>query len=203
MQPQLVRASNLEERGWTSEEVWKLSTLSGRLTELSGSDASACLTMSSVFIRQSQEAGELAVWITAANSIFFPPDMETAGVDLAALPVVWARNATNAAEAAELLLRSNGFALVIIDLGETKYLKDAALGRLLRLAGHFQSAVLCITHKPQSYASLGSMVALRLHAVRRRAFSGNYSCGIHVLKDKRNGPVGSYWEERYAPAGLR
>jgi recombination protein RecA len=159
--------------------------------------------MTSVLLREAHQCGEPTIWITAANSVFFPPDMEAAGVELAALPVVWAESATNAAEAAELLLRSNGFGLIVIDFGETKQLKDAVLGRLVRIAGHFHTAVLCITHKPQRHPSLGSMIAMRLHAMRRQDSSGNYRCGINVLKDKRNGPTGSYWEERYAPAGLR
>lgn len=203
MHSQLLRARDLEERAEETDQIWTLSAVTGRLVELSGSHASASLTMSSVLIRDAQQSGQAAAWITTAGSIFFPPDMEAAAVDLAALPVVWAGAPNSAAQAAEILLRANSFGLVIMDLGETRYLKDAVLGRLMRLADRFGSTLLCITHKPEHYSSLGSMIALRVHAVRTRDRAGRYRCGVRVIKDKRKGPIGSYWEERYAPAGLR
>src|SRR4051812_19349566 len=104
-----------------------LPELAGRFVELSGQGASAALTYAVKLVLDAQTRAEPCAWITSTASSFYPPDLEQSGVALEALVVVRV-NAQHAAlhkmqaVAAERLLRSGAFGLVIVDLGA-----DAAL----------------------------------------------------------------------------
>jgi len=76
---------------------------------------------------EAQRRVESCAWITERLSTFFPPDAAENGVDLRQLAVVRLREARSLAPAAETLLRSGGFGLVVIDLVEvSKSLVGAA-----------------------------------------------------------------------------
>jgi recombination protein RecA len=90
--------------------------LAGRLVELSGQESPARLTTALGLVLEAQLSGERVAWVTFESSAFFPPDAAAGGVDLEALPVVRIPTALAAARAAEHLVRSGGFGLVVIDL---------------------------------------------------------------------------------------
>ena len=71
-----------------TSRVWNLSSLAGRLTEVSDSGAAPSLTAAAALILQAQQRGEPVAWISFGNSIFFPPDFAEWGIDLEALPVI-------------------------------------------------------------------------------------------------------------------
>ena len=96
--------------------AWNLSSLAGRLTEMSDSGAAPSLTAAAALILQAQQRGEPAAWIGFGNSIFFPPDFAEWGIDLEALPVIRVPDALAASGAADQLLRSGAFGLVVLDL---------------------------------------------------------------------------------------
>lgn len=128
---------------------------------------------------------------------FYPPDVAALGVDLSALPVVMVPSMAAAARASEQLLRSGAFALLVLDTctlpigsaahgaayGAAPQLSMAMLSRLLGLAQAHASAFVCLSEKSPEAPSLGSLVSLRLQAVRRE---GSIIC--EAIKDKRVGP---------------
>ena len=187
-------------------EPWGLAALRGRLVELSGHGARATLTEAMGLILEAQLAGEPAVWIQSpAHGGFYPPDAVESGVDLAALVVVRVPNAAASARAAERLLRSGAFGLVVIDLGlgGEADLSMAQQGRLVTLAQAHDAAVVCLTEKSAETASLGSLVSLRAEAMRLRSSSGpEHEVTIRALKDKRRGPGWSKRGKARGPAGM-
>ena len=96
---------------------WSHSLLTGRLAELSSWGTGASLTLAFELVLQAQHGGEPVAWITTSPSTFFPPDVAHGGVDLDALPVVRVPDGQAAARAADKLVRSGAFGLVILDLG--------------------------------------------------------------------------------------
>jgi recombination protein RecA len=202
---------SLDRRAAANEDVisqWGLSALRGRLVELSARGASATLTMAIDLVLEAQLAAEPVVWIMLANGSFYPPDVAESGVDLAALVVIRAMDATAGARAAERVLRSGAFGLVVIDLGSTHQERGrgndvsmAHQGRLVSLAQAHDAAVICLTEKTADTASLGSLVSLRAEALRTRA-GGEFELTVRALKDKRRGPGWTKKIKARGPAGF-
>jgi recombination protein RecA len=108
-----------------------------------------------------------------------------------------------AGRAADVLLRSGAFGLVVLDLGTGAAMPTPLQGRLVQLALKHDAAVVCLTEKQPAEASLGSLVSLRGQTVRRRSRDGHrFTCGITTLKDKRRGPGWTWREVRHGPEGL-
>jgi recombination protein RecA len=199
-----------------------LSELAGRLVELSGDAASAALTLAMRLVLDAQQAGEPVAWLGSDESSFYPPDAAESGVDLEALlvvriplqpgaaggkprikPAVEPLLAQRLASAAERLLRSGAFGLVVLDLRKDAVLSQPMQSRLLGLAQRHHAAVLCLTHKAESAPSLGSLVSLHASAVRVWLGKERFACELRVHKDKRRGPVWSEREVYRGPLGLR
>jgi recombination protein RecA len=98
------------------DERWSLDALAGRFVELSTAEATPVLTISMGLVLQAQERSEPAIWIAAGSSTFYPPDAADSGVDLEALPVVRVPGVLAGVRAADILLRSGGATLVVLDL---------------------------------------------------------------------------------------
>jgi len=120
-----------------------LDELRGRLVEISARGASATLTAAIELVAEAQEQGEPIAWIAGASGTFYPPDVAESGIDLQALVVVRVVDAVAAARAAERLLRSGAFGLVVID--DIAELSLAAQGRLVALAQAHDAAIACLT----------------------------------------------------------
>jgi hypothetical protein len=161
--------------------------------ELSEAGFWGALTLTARLIAQAQERGEQTAWI-AGESVFFPPDLAWRGIDLAALTVIRTTEAGASAQAADWLVRSGAFALVVLD-GFTGNLTDADLGRLGRLAEDAATAVIFLTKKEDDTPSMGAL-PLRV-AVRPRADGFE----AVALKDKRGAPGRFAWR-RHGPMGL-
>ena len=199
------RASELVSLSVPLRETWGLARLSGRIVEISAWGASAPLTAAFGLVLEAQRKGEAAAWITFESAAFFPPDAAATGVDLETLAVVRVKDARSAGRAADQLVRSAGFGLVVIDLGKD-VLAAPLLTRLMGLAQKHDTAVVILTEKPPQSASLSSLVSLRVEA--RRTFIGaeelrRAEVEIRVLKDKRQGPGDAKAEVCRGPAGLR
>lgn len=208
-----------------AQEHWSLAGLTGRLVEVSASAGSAGLTAAVGLVLEAQRAGEPVAWITPPAHGFYPPDVHDSGIDLEALVVVRAPDLRAAARSAEHLLRSGAFGLVVVDLvdvdGTTEEappparrgaprgrpLTEAMLGRLVTLAQKHDAAVVCLTHKRADAPSLGSMVSLRVEALREliapSVAEGGYRFRVMALKDKRRGPSWEHAEVVRGPTGLR
>lgn len=182
---------------------WSREQLSGRLTEITGVGAIAHLTTAIGLVLEAQMSSEPVVWITLAETCFYPPDVADSGVDLDALVVVRVPSAHDAARAAERLVRSGAFGLLIMDLGKDAEIPTGLQGRLVSLAKRHDTAVVCLTGKSGDSPSLGSMVSLRAEALRDRGEEGSFRCRVKVLKDKQRGPNWDHSEVVRGPAGLR
>ncbi len=199
---------------------WGLAAMRGRLVELSARGATATLTTAAELVLEAQRAGEPVGWVVPwsldpKTSTFYPPDVADSGIDLAALVVVRAPSMVAAARAAERLLRSGAFGLIVLDLASVdletnrasrrdQVLGDQVLGRLVTLAQAHDAAVVCLTDKTTDAGSLGSLVSLRAEAMRLRGSSpdGGFEVTIRALKDKRRGPGWSKRSKVRGPAGL-
>jgi len=179
-----------------AESAWRLEALAGRFIEIADTPASSALTVTAGLIAQAQRRGEFAAWIGSLTSIFFPPDLAASGVDLAALPFVSAGSATMAAQAADVLLRSGSFALLMLDLKGAAELSLASQTRLVGLAQKHRTALLCLTRADRrgpAQAPRGSFVSLRMEAEKSRAGHDTFACYLRALKDKQRTPG---WSQR-------
>ncbi len=184
---------------------WQLDELTGRLVELSGVGAVASLTAAAALVLEAQVRGEPVAWLARPTTTFFPPDLADRGIDLDALVVVRVPDVTAMIRAADRLLRSGAFGLVVLDLGTAGSAAEvpiAAQGRLVGLAQHHDAAIVVITEKPRDTASLGSMVSLRAEAVRERG-AGGFRIAVRAIKDKRRGPGWAEVVEAFAPPGMK
>ncbi|MCE2502407.1 MAG: recombinase A [Dehalococcoidia bacterium] len=182
--------------------TWSLSSLAGRLTEVSDSGAAPSLTAAAALILQAQQRGEPAAWIGFGNSIFFPPDFAEWGIDLDALPVIRVPDAPAASRAADQLLRSGAFGLVVLDLKSQAQMHLAVQSRLAALARKHHAALLCLTRKRRGTPSLGPLVALHGEGrISRTAFS-RFDWEIRMVKDKRGAPGWSHTESCRGTDGL-
>jgi recombination protein RecA len=167
--------------------TWGFASLVGRYVELTARGPAARLTGAAQLLLEAQLAREPAAWVTSPDSSFHPPDLAANGIDLRALVVVRAP-ATAALRAAETLLRSGAFGLVVVDLeslpqGEVVPL--AAQTRLVGLAQHHATLLLCLTaggSAPHTLASLRAETSL--HSLP----GGRFESRIEVVKDRRAGP---------------
>jgi recombination protein RecA len=185
----------------TSRTPWSLAEVAGRLVEISGSTASASLTIAFTLVREAQQRGEPAGWVTSTESFFYPPDAARGGTDLSALVVVRLADVACISRAGEKLLRSGGFGIVVLDLGVAD-MPMPLQTRLTGLAHRHHTALVCLTEKAGAAFSLGSLVSLRVHADKKRTADNRFVCALRILKDKRRGPTWHYEELYIGPAGL-
>jgi hypothetical protein len=201
----------------------------GRLVELSGHhDATvpgARTTAAVSVLRAAQHEGETTAWIQPRGGPLFPPDLEQSGIDLDALLVVHVPRTGNTSaptdedalpfrlcKAAELLLRSGAFGLLIVDFCERAPPRgsEAWQGRLLGLARQHASRVLLLTEKPTTADSLGALVGLRIEPRRYRETppqhwrgGGLFTLEHAVLKNKSGASLRVAQDRVRGPWGLR
>ncbi len=184
--------------------TWDLPELTGRLTELSARrGATALLSWTADLLWKAQQRGEPAAWVSAHAAPFFPPDFAAVGIDLGALPFIRTKDAAAAARAADKLLRSGAFGLLIVDLGPCALLPAPLLARLLGLARAHDAAVVFVAEERSDATSLSPVVSLRLTTSRRRVAPDRFACTIEAIKDKRRGPGWTLTQNLRGPAGLR
>lgn len=197
----VLSLDDLRQRMASAAPRWQLDDLVGRLVELSGLGAASSFTAAAALVLEAQCRGEPVAWIGLPGSSFFPPDLDDSGIDLEALVVVRVRDCLALTRAADTLLRSGSFGLVVLALGPAGDLSMAAQGRLVGLAQRHDSALVAITERARDAASLGSIVSLRAEAIRRRVGTG-FQLELHALKDKRRGPGWTQVVDVIAPAGM-
>jgi len=207
----LRSAATLTPSSLTVLPAWRLSDLSGRLVEVSGQRSTAHLTATFGLVLEAQLCGDRAAWVTFAHSAFFPPDAAAGGIDVESMPVVLITTAPAAGRAAEHLVRSGGFGLVVIDFSsqpDTRATDKSAglpvpiLTRLLGLARAHHAAVLILTRKSSDAASLNSLISLRAEA-QWSARDGQYDVRIRAIKDKRRAPGWDHVEACRGSVGMR
>jgi recombination protein RecA len=153
---------------------------------------------------RAQAEDEPVAWIEPEDGSLYPPDLADSGVDLDALVVVRVPSEPyDLARAAELLLRSGAFGLVVLDLTGGAPRGDAWQGRLSALSRQHGCRVVLLSEAEDESASLGAMVGLRVSPARERRAPGHYVVEHRVLKDKLGGGGGALAaDRRRAPWGL-
>ena len=181
---------------------WSFEALAGRLVELGAGAAPAQLTAAFTMVLDAQRRGEIAAWVTAVHSSFFPPDAAAAGIDLDALIVVRLAAAAEIPRAADRLIRSGALGLAVLDLssgkGAAAPFPQAYESRLAGLARLHGTAVILLTDADLG-TRLGPLVSLRGEARRR----GALELEIRALRDKRGAVGMRHVEPCRGPAGLR
>lgn len=180
----------------------------GRLVEISGpTDAPCARTTTAVaLLREAQAEGETTAWIQLEGGTLYPPDLEQSGIDLEALVVIHiprdtasrarapaaSRGPYGLCRAAEMLLRSGAFGLIVVDLteGAPPTGGEAWQGRLLALARQHATRIVLLTDKPTHADSLGTLIALRIEPRRLREAPGRFDIDHHLLKNKSGTPIG-------------
>lgn len=181
---------------------WCLPTLRGRLVEISSSGTTASLSAVAALVYEAQRRSEPVAWISTWETTFYPPDLQDSGIDLGALPVIASGDVRRGARAADELLRSGAFGLVVLDLGSQRDLSLPVQARLSGLVKKHRSTLVFLTRKRREAASLGSLISLRCDGcVSRRAFN-RFTWQLDVLKDKRQGPGWRHEEVCHGPDGL-
>jgi recombination protein RecA len=179
--------------------TWSFEEVRGRLVQVSGEGT---LTLATQLVVDAQRTGELAAWV-CVQSDFYPPDVATSGVDLDSLVVVRVQDARAAARAADRLVRSGGFGLVVVDLTADAEFPLAVQSRLVGLAQRHEAAVVCLTRASPEDPSLSPLVSLRVHGRRARGAAGVFRCVLEPLRDKRRGTSWTFQKDYGGPAGVR
>ncbi|PRQ04352.1 Protein RecA [Enhygromyxa salina] len=177
----------------------------GRIVELCGE---AQVTTAASILAHVQHEGDTAAWIQPARGDLYPPDLAAAGIDVEALIVVHIPDSGNMSgpagqcRAAELLLRSGGFGLVVLDFCRAEPQAGGAWqGRLLGLARQHEARILLLRKDTRAdLPSLGPLVGMRVasHVERTRneddppgftPRTGRFLIRHEVLKNKSGGPL--------------
>ncbi|MGB8330301.1 MAG: hypothetical protein WCE62_09245 [Polyangiales bacterium] len=179
-----------------------------RLIEVSGQHACARTTTAVSCVIQAQAQAELVAWVQPKDGALFPPDLDTAGVDLDSLIVIHVpRHAGPFAlvRAAEWLARSGAFGLTIIDLTDALPPGSSVnwQGRLRALLRRYDGRILLLTSNAHEDPSSGPLVGLRVEARRGPLRADRFEVHTHVLKDKAGIATDLSPTNPLAPAGLR
>lgn len=203
------------------EQRGALGELAGRLVEVTeawrdAATTSAATTWVASRVAEAHRRGDTAAWILcsadeAQRGQPYPPDLSAQGVDLAALPIVRARDAAGVLQAADVLLRSGGFGLVVAEWPRgADRPPEGALGRLLGLCQKHDAALVWLTDPApvgpkapgeaqlsSDAGTMGALISLRLEIHRElyapdrgpeRLEPGRVRVQLQVRKDKRRGP---------------
>lgn len=176
--------------------IWTLDALAGRFVEMCGGAATAGLTLCMRLVWEAQRDGKLVAWVGTGASVFYPPDVSAAGVDLRALVVVRAPDARSIWRSCDTLLRSGGFALVVADVQGELGVPFAAQTRLGGLAQHHNATLIALTRQAGPDGARGSLVSLRAETEKQRAGHDGFLCRARVVKDKRRTPGWTHEEWR-------
>src|SRR5207245_477963 len=98
-----------------------------------------------------------------------------------------------AGRAADALVRSGAFGLVVMDLAEGSVLPIPLQARLVKLAQRHETALVCLTRSGPGHGSLGPLVSLRAEAQRPRDGEDRSRCvlskGACLGRGGRAGPA--------------
>ncbi len=205
LRPHLVHAASTLPQPAPATQPLPALLPAGRLVELVGAAGlSARTTTALAVIAQAQREGEPAAWIQPEGGGLFPPDVAESGVDLDALVVIHvpaAAGAAGLARAAELLLRSNGFGVVVVDLRGGVPPGDAWSGRLAGLARQHVLRLVVLTDEAARRSGVGPLVSVRVRAARRRRGPGAWDVDAEVLRNKSGATLDARPLVRRGPQG--
>lgn len=186
---------------------WGYREVAGRFVEICGAGASANLTVAAGLVRDAQVDREPVAWITPPDSTFHPPDLADCGVDLEALAVVRPPDVPKSLRAADELLRSGAFGLVVLDGVGPRSIPITVQVRLANLAQQHDAAFLNLFRHEGGGEPGSSLASLRIVTFRRRVHGGagedaGFEYGFEAVKDKRRGRTWRWSARCEPPPGL-
>lgn len=166
----------------------------GRITELAGRPSAGRTALALHATATATRRGETVAWIDPADRLD-PEGLTGAGTQLARVLWVRPRSARDALRAADLLLRTGGFGLVLLDLDAGNVVRAPGAWARLRQAAEHARAVLLIwgtTRITDSGASLIlDLAPQRVHwrggAGRRRLLHG-FDTHLRVVRNRQHRP---------------
>lgn len=179
-----------------------------RLIEVSGEHACARTTTAVSCVIRAQGRGELVAWLQFEDGGLFPPDLQTAGVDLESFIAIHVPHHAGPfalVRAAEWLARSGAFGLTVIDLTDASPPGSSVnwQGRLQGLLRQHEGRILLLTSSAHEDPSSGPLVALRIEARRGALHGDQFEVRPRVLKDKVGLDADPASNASFAPSGLR
>lgn len=191
----------------TQPAPWTPADWAGRIVEVTGSASSGCTTFVAHMVAAAQREGEPTAWLQLRDGSLYPPDLAALGVDLQALLVGLLPDGAGLLQAADILLRSGSWGLVVLDPDTMPLaISDAQLGRLLGLCQKHAAALVLLSRQAGQQRgtgpAFGSLVSLRLEVSRplpgqTPALHTPCPLTIEAVKDKRRGP-GKRLTQRWA-----
>lgn len=175
----------------------------GRLSEVEGYGATSAIVR---LVAEAQDQGEPVAWITDATSSVHPPDLAAGGIHLHSLAFLRIKDdakRTSRLRAAELVLRSGAFALVVIEAPSTHDLPARALSRLHAMARRYNTRVV-FRRCHHSKVSLGPLIGLKIH-VGREVHDGQGERLFFRVQKNKAGQATSNTEMRFGlqmPEGI-
>ncbi len=152
----------------------ELAELTGRIVEVTGQRGQGCTSWLAHLIARAQKDGETTAWLQIAPGELFPPDLAAAGIDVRALAVGLLPDLKAQLRAADILLRSGGFGIVVLDLAcaqpsvaagsETRAARrpgDKSLGRLQGLCQKHGATLVLLTQPELTVANLRTKSGVR------------------------------------------
>ncbi len=194
----VFRAAEL--RAGPRGSAWSYENLLGVLSEISEETAAGAVSFVAEIVADAQAHREPVAWVAGTESVFYPPDLSDRGVDLSAVVVVRPGGQDESLTAAEWLVRSAAFGLVIVDAGSGWKVNDASLGRILKLAERNRCAAVFLTRKRPEEPSLGSRISLR--ACVTRSGQGPFRVSVRTVKDKRANAGSRQSRSYHGPSGM-
>jgi recombination protein RecA len=191
----------LSGRVCTDTQGWQLDTVRGRVVELSGGAATAALTVAAGLILEAQTQGLPAAWVGEQRTGFYPPDFAARGIDLAALPVVRVDSLDQRLKALDALMRSGGFALILLDLGHER-IPLGVQSRLAGLAKRHYTALVLLARSQGNTPSGNTLASLRCDTRKERTLAHHFTCRLEAVKDKAGSTRWEHEEAGDGPEGM-
>jgi hypothetical protein len=161
-------------------EPWSLSAVTGRLSLLCGVGR---VSAAAALVVAAQAQKEPCAWVVEAGFEPFAPDLAAAGIALESLVLV--RATRKLARAADLLARTGGLGLVVIDADTVP--PRAMLRRLAEHAQRHAMAVVLLADRASADPAISLLVRLQL---------GSSGClCFDALRDRRHPSLWHYSKE--------
>jgi len=199
--PGVTPARELMPARQDAAEGWRLDALRGRMVELSGGAATAALTIAAGLILEAQTQGHAAAWVGERRTGFYPPDFAARGINLGALPVVRVDGFELRLKALDVLMRSGGFGLVVLDLGHER-IPMGVQSRLAGLAKRHHTALILLTRTQGATPSGNTLASLRCGTHKERTLAHQFTCRLEAVKDKSASTRWEHEEPGEGPEGM-
>jgi recombination protein RecA len=180
----LVKASALAP--FVHAGAWNFASVRGQFVELLGD---APLTICAGLIGEAQRARVLTAWIGMRHALFNPSDAALSGVALRSLLVVRLQEKRELCRAADVLIRTGAYGLVVIDPASDLDIPLPDQSQLVGLAHNHKTAIMLVSgQQPRT-----SLASLRAQTGKRRIDHDRFEVSVSITRSKR-GQAGHYTE---------